>query len=479
MGPITTFTEWNFFQPVTGKTYHLDNFDISAVKGVSLNVDIQPVGGDTADPGNPINPLWEFKNYPLTVHGEDSRADNLCPKNFRLKRSDVDKTSILGYVLLDEDGNPKGGDKTIACLNNCGKYKFPAEPPSSCNPDTDGELCRNYQTFCAPTGKYYGTAFNKNAPPGINNCINNGVYDDSLCPVNGACWKNGGAGVPGTIDGTCQLRAFYAKNPKDCPDTVCTFPYGGYTNPYTGKFMMDLSTQPPVELCSDVDPSNTAAQCVGDDTIHHVLHRAYTWPNDPQTYVDDAPLYRIIYAPGEKNEPITRSDTIPECSKLPKLYGYEDIYGGPGSSIKPCDISVNREDAEFGIALPESSCTKPSDCPITMNCNTSIGKCVNWGCNLAPSGAGDNGVMCRWHPAPTENGKVLNCNPPTTDAYVTKSACGFNASGNTLVSSSITPAMGDPLFAEVVSTSTITGVNVPGRQRSQLDQRMRVVMVNC
>ena len=29
------------------QSYHLDNFDVSAVNGVNLNVDIQPVGGNT------------------------------------------------------------------------------------------------------------------------------------------------------------------------------------------------------------------------------------------------------------------------------------------------------------------------------------------------------------------------------------------------------------------------------------------------
>ena len=48
ISPFTTFTEWNFYQPVSGKTYHLDNYDISVVNGASLNVDIQMVGGDTA-----------------------------------------------------------------------------------------------------------------------------------------------------------------------------------------------------------------------------------------------------------------------------------------------------------------------------------------------------------------------------------------------------------------------------------------------
>jgi len=53
-----TFTEWTFYQEsksTTGATYFKDNFDISAVNGASLTMDIQAVGGDASDPGAPEN----------------------------------------------------------------------------------------------------------------------------------------------------------------------------------------------------------------------------------------------------------------------------------------------------------------------------------------------------------------------------------------------------------------------------------------
>jgi hypothetical protein len=37
------------------------------------------------------------------------------------------------------------------------------------------------------------------------------------------------------------------------------------------------------------------------------MRKAYTWPNDPQVYGGDAPLYRIVFAPGGTNVPITPS----------------------------------------------------------------------------------------------------------------------------------------------------------------------------
>ena len=63
LGPpgAATFTEWTFYQKstsTTGATYYKDNFDISAVNGVSLTMDIQAVGGDASDPGAPENIFW-------------------------------------------------------------------------------------------------------------------------------------------------------------------------------------------------------------------------------------------------------------------------------------------------------------------------------------------------------------------------------------------------------------------------------------
>ena len=90
-----TLAEWTFYQSTTvgGNTYYLDHPDISAVNGVNLNLDIQPVGGSPADPINAQDPQWLLQNYPLTVHGADLRTsgDGLgqCSGGFQLKRSDL------------------------------------------------------------------------------------------------------------------------------------------------------------------------------------------------------------------------------------------------------------------------------------------------------------------------------------------------------------------------------------------------------
>ncbi len=143
LGPpgATTITEWTFYQQsmsTTGGTYFKDNFDISAVNGASLTVDIQEVGGSPEDPGAPQNVFWLTNsrvtppNYPMSVHGDDLRADDRCPAPFRLKRADLTTNGtfgkIYGFVILDDNGQPQGGDGTIACFSNCGKYKFPTEP---------------------------------------------------------------------------------------------------------------------------------------------------------------------------------------------------------------------------------------------------------------------------------------------------------------------------------------------------------------
>jgi hypothetical protein len=53
-----------------------------------------------------------------------------------------------------------------------------------------------------------------------------------------------------------------------------------------------------------------------------VLRRAYTWPNDPQTYDCNAHSFRVTFAPGGTSVPITQSGDVESCSSLPPAYGY-------------------------------------------------------------------------------------------------------------------------------------------------------------
>jgi hypothetical protein len=147
------------------------------------------------------------------------------------------------------------------------------------------------------------------------------------------------------------------------------------------------------------DVTSDESACIGDDTVHEVMRKAYTWPNDPQVYGGDAPFYRIIFAPGGTDVPITpsvgqipggsRESGIPLCSTLPDIYNYVSQYSGPGSTKcdKPCDVPVNSQcpgfkppAATFGIAYPGATTAHP------------------WACNFDPKGGGgNNGVICRWN----------------------------------------------------------------------------------
>ena len=436
---FTTLTEWTFYDPV--QQYHFDYPDISAVNGANLNVDVEPVDGSLIDPTAPDNALWLKYNYPLVVHGGDLRAASSCSGangDFLLKRSDIDKSkdplghTKYGYVIADENGNPVMplGDNALACFTNCGKFEYPDTPAKDCDPSKDGN-CYAWKTFCAGDPDLYGKTCTSDAE-----CITKGSN------VHASCWKNTD---PDQKSGTCSLRSFYKEDPKLCPDepaapaskVACSFYYGA-TNPLTGK--KDYSTQPPTFLCGGViGPDGKPVPCIGDDTVHQVLHGAYTWPNDPEVFTGDAQLYRIIISPGGTEVPITAAeDSIPLCESLPGNYDYSE-------NRTNCGIPVDHQGAVFAVA----TVSEQSDGKWESNGH-------DWGCNLDQRGSGDNGVICRWHPAP-----ATNCTPPVTDQYVTKSACGLIESGASLVSSSMTPGSNDPLFAEVTIPAVLNLVQLP------------------
>jgi hypothetical protein len=352
----TTVAEWTFYEQVTNRnvTYFKDSPDISAVDGVNLNMDIQPVGGSPHDPfdqlgGHDIQ--WLVEQYPLTRHGADLRGR--CLPGFALKRSDLMEAAsarakgVYGFVIMDDQRQPQGGDSTVACFSNCANYAFPLAPAADCA-DTDAN-CYRWKAFClnAPASTY------------TKKC-----GTDADCAYGTGCWVNPGS----KVDHTCQGRAFIKA--QTCSADICTYPYG-YVDPKTGTKY--LSTQPPFGHCTDIASDPNA--CIGDDTLHEVMPKAYTWPNDPQVYGGDAPLYRVIFSPGGTSDAITPAGPIPFCSALPSIYGYGDQYGGPDSGTKPCDIPVNKDGAVFAVAHP-----KPAF----------------WACSLPPAGSGNEGVICRW-----------------------------------------------------------------------------------
>jgi len=447
---FTSVVEWTFVDKYSN---NFDYPDISAVNGASINVDIEPVGGSPSNPIDAADQHWLAYNYPLTVHGADLRADASCPNSasgdkFLLKRSDIDKSGVFGYVIVDSNGNPvmPPGDNPLACFSNCGKFKYPLEPAMDCNPRTDSR-CYAWNVFCAPTGALYGKACGND-----NDCItiNNGL------DIHASCWRKNPDDK--MKQGTCELRGFYRNNSSQCPDNPgapaskvpCTFAYGS-ENPLD-PIHLNYADQPPTAkpptyagLCSGViGPDGKAVACTGEDTIHQVFHGAYSWPNDPEVFGGDAQLYRMVFAPGGTTIPITPAeDGVPLCKDLPSNYNYSSNYGSGGAF--PCSAPVDYEGAVFAVANP----------------NNKI-----WACNLDQRGAGNEGVICRWHSAPPDcstygTSTCVPCSAPITDKYVTKGACGTISSGTSLMSSFITPTSGDPLFVEVTIANVLNNVSLP------------------
>ena len=400
---------------------------------------------------------WLAYNWPLTVHGADLREPAQCQAAtsgvFQLFRSDIDKTvsilpnyPLLGYVIVDGNGNPTmpSGNNVLACFSNCGKYKFPEEKgKAGCNPATD-KNCYAWDTFCAgDPGITYGQACNSDA-----DCPQNKTGQN----LNVACFQNFGPNKPGT----CQIRAFYKGTVSQCNNkndpqfaapasaVACNNTYGSI-NPLDqgGANQYDYGDQPIVGSCSKVIFGGTGkpVDCVGDDTLHSVLHGAYTWPNDPEVFGGDAPVYQVVFSPGGNGKaPITAAQPLPVCDSLPTNYM-------PSQNRTNCSISIDHQYAEFGIGRVQNAGSQQW-----------FSSGHDWPCSAGSQrGSGDNGVVCRWNPAPTnhctltnDGSGACNCSPPLTDdKYVTNSACGRIDSGTSLMSGSITPNSGDPLFLEV------------------------------
>jgi len=450
----TSIVEWTFYQQF--ETYFFDSPDISAVNGANLTIDVSPKGGHDFDPINQKDWHWLNWNYPLTVHGADLREPLNCqtsPSNsFKVYRADIDKTinlshpgyPLLGYVIVDSNGTPTmpTGNFSLACLSNCGKYKFPLEVAKpGCNAKTDPN-CYFWDTFCAGDESIqYKQPCDTDA-----DCLKfNGGVDYHV-----ACFKKSGPQKPGV----CELRGFFNGTVSACngpagtkcgpsgsqcaapaSTIACTNTYGSI-NPRDNndQTKYDWADQPIAGNCTDVIFAGTRqkAACIGEDTLHKILHGAYTWPNDPQVYQSDAPVYRIIFSPeGRGKANITAAQALPACDKLPLNYKAAE-------NRSSCSISINGQNAFFAIGEVRNQGGSGEKW-------YSTGK--DWPC-FPGSQRSDTveGILCYWNPPPAN----YNCLAPKTDStYVTKSACGRIDSGTSLVSASITPNSGDPLFVEV------------------------------
>jgi hypothetical protein len=110
------------------------------------------------------------------------------------------------------------------------------------------------------------------------------------------------------------------------------------------------------------------------------MPKAYTWPNDPQVYGGDSPAYRVIISPGgvpTAAPAITGETQIPLCSELPKTE-YNST-----QAFKDCSNNINYG-ALFAVAHRVDQKPNPG-----------------WGCDLDPTGSGDEGVICEWDPPVT------------------------------------------------------------------------------
>lgn len=313
-GKIPTSLAEFCFECGGGLTY----YDVSLVDGYSLSVNIEPLDGTPTNPNDPNDVFWCKTN--LCNSGQDLRS--ICPLASRLMSS-----QLSSYI----PGQP---DNIIGCFSNCGFFEYPVAPSLNCDATTDPK-CAGWRQYCCQ------------APDFGKPC-----NSDADCSNGAACWTGNNNPPSSTNPATCQCRAYYLNPP--CPSNVCTNP----------------DSQPSPSTCSQcafpTSDNTTCTGCIGDDTVHSICPRAYSWPNDPQTYDCNAKRYRITISPGGTPVPITPSvPIIPKCSQLPP---------------------------EFDYSKAKSYC---SQVPATYACAVQT-TTPNWACNVDPANVGCNGVLCAW-----------------------------------------------------------------------------------
>ncbi len=284
-----------------GYTY----YDVSLVDGYNLSINVEPIGQ-----GKNSSPYWSVTG--LCNSGQDLRA--VCPPKFQLKSSDI------GMYI------PRTPDNVIACFSNCGYYEYPTAPPIDCDESKDPK-CKGWRQYCCQEttkGETYGKVcpVTPTGPP---------------CKYGAACWDKKDGQPP-----TCQCMAYAISPP--CSSIICT--------------NREIVAQPEIGSC--VGTGDLA--CVGDDTFHSVCARAYSWPNDPQTYFTDAKIFRVSFAFGGSPVAITPASPIPACSSLPASFDYK-------TNSQLCSLSKGK----YGGARRSG----------------------NWDCDLSGS-RGTEGLMCVW-----------------------------------------------------------------------------------
>lgn len=308
-------------------------YDVSLVDGYNLSIDITPVNYSSKNPNDPNDVFWCGTD--TCNKGQDLRS--VCPQGFQLHSSD-----LTSYI----PGQP---DNMIGCFSNCGRYEYPTAPLGNCDEKTDPK-CKGWRQYCCQ------------APDFGKPC-----NSDSECSNGGACWTGNERPPSATNPSTCQCRAYYLNPP--CSSSICTNPQGA-PNPAT---------------CTN---------CIGDDTMHKICPRAYTWPNDPQTYDCDAKRYRVTFSPGGTPVPVTpASNFIPKCSSLPSdTFDYATF-------LKNCA----QVPGKYACAVSKNSANP------------------NWACNIDNPNMGCNGVMC-------ERDTVTPVNPPASAPKCNTLSSEYNTS---------------------------------------------------
>jgi len=460
LGPSagTTITEWTFYQQDDAHpTRFLDHPDISLVNGGNLNVDVEPLGGSSSDQFDPNNQFWLAQQYPLSSHTQDLRNPANCPAPFQVSRSDLTqpnflKKGIIGMVIQNNDGTPQGGDSTVSCLSNCGRQEYPSVPVGKkdskgiiqsdlCDPTDKTGHCYLWKVFCTPLGGAYDqlcTGEDNTAGASLCNVTPPVPQVGDPWPIpqythgafHGACWVRG---IPSdhTPKPRCSGDSFLRDT--TCPANICTHP-----------FATEPGAQPPFGSCEKVVGKGNLDLCIGDDLMHATMPKAYTWPNDPQTYVDDAPGYRIIFGPGTSNNnlPITPSTQgIPLCSSLPSNYNI-DVWYNFTTKKGLCSGDVNNNHAVFAIARFNSTANKNQ-----WSCN------LNNGSATQMPGSGDDGVVCRWFaPSPTPTATPTSSGSPTPSSTPTATATSSGSPTATATRTATSTPTGAP-----TPTATPTG----------------------
>ena len=313
------------FQCGNGLTY----YDVSLVDGYNLSINIEPVG--SFSPTNPNNPNDVFWCKSDTCNkGQDLRS--ICPATHQLYSS-----QIPSYI----PGQP---NNIIGCFSNCGLFEYPTAPAANCDEKTDPK-CAGWRKYCCQAADF-GKPCNS----------------DNDCSNGGACWTGNDRPISPNNPATCQCRAYYLNPP--CPPTVCTNP----------------EAAPNAAACHS--SAGGTAPCIGDDIMHKICPRSYTWPNDGQTYDCSSKRYRVTFSPGGTPVPVTPVSKIPKCSSLPSNFDYI-------TAAKNC----SQVPGKYACAVIPSK--------------------GNWACNVDAPNVGCNGVICeRDTPPPPTNIPKCNTLPP-------------------------------------------------------------------